>query len=106
MDHITYSLGILSWEDSKETNERELEWKIVQQHNFKIILTESVFSHNIQTIPRERETCRRDSGMYVPVGLPGFTTVTSFGTGLLSVNILSNQSENQENSNKQINLKP
>jgi hypothetical protein len=32
--------------------------------------------------------------------LPGFTTVTSFGTGLLSDNTFSNQSENQENSDK------
>lgn len=41
----------------------------------------------------EKETFRRDSGMQVPVGLPGFTIVTSFGTGLLSDNTFSNQSE-------------
>lgn len=32
--------------------------------------------------------------------MPGFTTVTSFGGGLVSDNILSNQSENQYNSDK------
>lgn len=35
--------------------------------------------------------------MYVPVGLPGLTTVTTFGTGLVSDSVLSNQSEIQSN---------
>lgn len=40
-------------------------------------------------------TLRRGSGMYVPDGLPGFTTVTSFGTGLCSDRVFSNQSIKQ-----------
>lgn len=39
-----------------------------------------------------QQTFSRGSGMQLPDGFPGFTIETSFGVGLVSERILSNQS--------------